>query len=153
MTVTLAHERYVAVSDPMKYNQSNLDPKTQIIRALMYAIPVIVLSIVYNIPFFLCFHLEEKYGKLEVVVTELRKNPLFIRYYINWTRCFVSGIIPFATLFYYNFRFYSIIRKASERKRKLTVKNRASVRKTEDKERNMAILMFGIIAIFLICHR
>ena len=24
MTVTLAHERYVAVSDPMKYNQSNL---------------------------------------------------------------------------------------------------------------------------------
>ena len=153
MTVTLAHERYVAVRDPMKYNQSNLNPKTQMLRALMYAIPVMVFSIVYNIPFFMCFRLEEKVDRLAVVVTELRQNPLFIRYYINWTRCFVSGIVPFATLFYYNLRFYKIIRKASARKRKLTVKNRASVRKTEDKERNMAIVMFGIIALFLTCHR
>ena len=156
MTVTLAHERYVAVRDPMKYNQSNLNPKTQSLRAMMYAIPVIVFSILYNVPFFLCFRLEranENIGKFAVVVTELRQNPLFIRYYINWTRCLVSGVIPFLTLFYYNLRFYKIIRKASIRKRNLTVKNRASVKKTEDKERNMAILMFGIVVIFLICHR
>ena len=153
MTVTLAHERYVAVRDPMKYNQSNLNPRSQTLRVLMYGLPVMVFSVAYNIPFFLCFYLEEHSGGLNVAVTELRRNPLFVRYYINWTRCFISGILPFGALFYYNFQFYKIIKKNSERKRKLQHGNSSSTRKTEDKERNMAIVMFGIVAIFLICHR
>ena len=157
MVVALAHERYLAVRNPVKYNQSNVNPRTQSQRVMMYALPVVIFSIAYNIPFFLCFYIDEKPdGEIHVGVTDLRKNPLFVRYYINWTRFFVSGIIPFCTLFYYNFRFYNIIKLNSDRKRRLqTVRNtgHCAIRKTEDKERNMAIVMFGIVAIFLICHR
>ena len=153
MTVTLAHERYLAVGDPVKYNRSNLDPRSQMLRVYIYALPVILFSIAYNIPFFMCFYIDENLDGIKVSVTELRKNPLFVQYYINWTRFLVSGVIPFGALFYYNFRFYKIIKKQSERKRKLQSANRATNKKVEDKERNMAIVMFGIVAIFLICHR
>ena len=155
MTIALAHERYLAVSNPVKYNQSSLNPKSQTIRVLTYVISVVIFSIVYNIPFFLCFYIEEDEmtNILNVKVTDLRKDSMFVRYYINWTRFFVSGIIPFGTLFYYNFRFYKVIKKNSDRRRKLQVGGRTSNKKIEDKERNMAIVMFGIVAIFLICHR
>ena len=155
MTIALAHERFLAVYNPVKYNQSSLNPKSQTIRVLTYVISVMIFSIVYNIPFFLCFFIEEDEmtNILKVKVTDLRKDSMFVRYYINWTRFLVSGIIPFGTLFYYNFMFYKVIKKNSDRRRKLQVGGRTQNKKIEDKERNMAIVMFGIVAIFLICHR
>ena len=155
MIVALAHERYLAVRDPVKYNQSTVTSRSQFLRVMTYALPVVLFSIAYNIPFFLCFYIDEKPNDngIQIGVTQLRKNPLFVQYYINWTRCFVSGVIPFCTLFYYNFRFYKIIQLNSDRKRRLQSPSQCAVRKTEDKERNMAIVMFGIVALFLICHR
>ena len=36
-------------------------------------------------------------------VTNLRDNPDYIRYYINWTRLVTTGIIPVALLIYFNY--------------------------------------------------
>ena len=40
---------------------------------------------------------------IDFKVTELRDNPDYVNYYVNWTRLLTTGIIPMAALIYFNF--------------------------------------------------
>ena len=44
--------------------------------------------------------------ELSFDVTELRSDPDYIRFYINWTRLFTTGVIPMAALIYLNFNIF-----------------------------------------------
>ena len=59
MTVAIAHERYLAVRDPLKYSQYMKTPKYQSQRLRLYLFIVIVISVAFNIPHFI--ELEVKY--------------------------------------------------------------------------------------------
>ena len=53
MTVAIAHERYLAVRDPLKYSQHMKTPKLQGQRLRLYLFIVIIISIAFNIPHFI----------------------------------------------------------------------------------------------------
>ena len=59
MTVAIAHERYLAVRDPLKYSQHMKTPKLQGQRLRLYLFIVIVISVAFNIPHFI--ELEVRY--------------------------------------------------------------------------------------------
>ena len=59
MTVAIAHERYLAVRDPMKYSQYMKTPHAQVRRLRLYLFIVIVISVAFNIPHFI--ELEVRY--------------------------------------------------------------------------------------------
>ena len=92
-----------------------------------YVIPVIFLSVLLNIPKFM----ESKFiwepvpkedfnGTLDfdpanitdgddveyiigLGISDLREDPDYIRFYINWTRLITTGVLPFGALIYFNF--------------------------------------------------
>ena len=41
--------------------------------------------------------------KMEFEISELRDNPNYIHYYVNWTRLLTTGLIPMVMLIYFNF--------------------------------------------------
>ena len=53
MTVAIAHERYLAVRDPLKYSQLMKTPNVQCQRLRIYLVIVIVISVLFNVPHFL----------------------------------------------------------------------------------------------------
>ena len=59
MTVAIAHERYLAVRDPLKYSQHMKTPKLQSRRLKLYLFIVIFISVAFNVPHFI--ELEVKY--------------------------------------------------------------------------------------------
>ena len=36
-------------------------------------------------------------------ISDLREDPDYIRFYINWTRLITTGVLPFGALIYFNF--------------------------------------------------
>ena len=46
---------------------------------------------------------EEKVYEIGLGVSDLREDPEYIRYYINWTRLITTGLIPMGSLIYFNF--------------------------------------------------
>ena len=59
MTVAIAHERYFAVRDPLKYSQYMKTPGVQARRLRIYLATVIAISVLFNVPHFL--ELEVRY--------------------------------------------------------------------------------------------
>ena len=45
-------------------------------------------------------------------VTDLRNDPNYIRYYINWTRFLATGLGPMAALVFFNYSIFRGIRSA-----------------------------------------
>ena len=115
MTVGIAHERYLVVKNSIQLNdQSMSNTRSESFRLILYVLPVVLFSIVYNIPIFLCYEVQQTPSDnsthLKISFTELRKNNLFKMYYVHWTRLVISSIIPFCMLIYYNYVLYQMIK-------------------------------------------
>ena len=135
ITVALALERYRAVWRPVEYHNKykGVNPWKQIMKS--YVGPVLVFSMIFNIP--KCFETEfEEIPVLPLNVsdslnvtngttwyylvrpTEFRFNDTYVLLYSNIARLLVQGVIPFISLSFLNYRIYWVIK----RRRKL--KNR-----------------------------
>ena len=66
MTVAIAHERYLAVKDPLQYSQHMKTPKLQAQRLKLYLFVVIAISVVVNVPHFI--ELEVRYVDTSLIV-------------------------------------------------------------------------------------
>ena len=110
--------RYIAVHNPVDYSQSNNDANATRKRFAKYLLPVIVVSILFNIPKFL----EAKIKMLKegdvgynnvttaaIDVTDLRIHPTYA-IYTNWSQSLVLGFIPAAFLVYFNTKIYLDVR-------------------------------------------
>lgn len=92
------------------------DARASFRRLLQYLIPVVIFSVIFNVPKF--FESEYQYDRnstdpeaeLYLEVTDFRKNPNYAIYYNNWTRLIVLGIIPFCLLVYFNSKIYKDIK-------------------------------------------
>ena len=91
----------------------------------------------------------------ELVVTELRKNPYYARFYNTLVRLFFLGILPFALLAYFNYNIYNGMRLPPVLLQ-LSSLHHAISRTPSDarriQENEAARILLGIIAVFLICH-
>ena len=115
-----------------------------------YVVPVVFLAILLNVPKFLEARFEwtnstNVNGSLEYelsyTITELRDDPNYIQFYINWTRLITTGIIPMSALIYFNFGIFRGIQMTHERVKKKN-KQRAG-------EMNLATMLLCIGNFFI----
>ena len=135
MTLAIAHERYVAVKDPMYYMRAgSQSPRT---RLLLYVIPAIIVSVGFNVPRFLVFNLVQRNTAnttnpnddatlatasamttttpavdyaIVVELTELGNNKSYLFYYTYLANTGLFGIIPFGLLIFFNSLTYASLR-------------------------------------------
>ena len=72
MTVAIAHERYLAIRDPLKYSEGMKTPNVQSNRLKIYLFLVIAIAVAFNIPHFL--DLEIKYVDLSLYTNSTKAN-------------------------------------------------------------------------------
>lgn len=118
ITVTLALERFRAVWRPVEYHNKCKGANPWARVTTTYIIPVLIFSVVFNIP---------KLLEVEFVVksfedgnrtlaspTKLRLDDYYVIFYVNAARLLVQGIIPFSLLSFLNYRIYWVIRRRRE---------------------------------------
>ncbi|TRY78311.1 hypothetical protein TCAL_05014 [Tigriopus californicus] len=111
MVVAIAFERFLAVCRPYEYRaMSTTQSVTK--RVLKLSGPVFVIAFLINIPKFFETKLKETMNndtqtlQVSYVVTRLRKNPIYINYYVNWFRLLGTGVLPMLALIYLNINIY-----------------------------------------------
>ena len=87
--------------------------RAQVKRFLKYLLPVVLFSILINIPKFFDVHSKhnDETERLEFHMTEFRLHPDYMIYYIGVAKLIVTVIIPFVTIMFLNARTYLIIYK------------------------------------------
>lgn len=114
-TVSLGLERYVAVCFPLVHRDLAYTYSVSM-RVAAYAVPVVVLSVAVNIPKFLETrvviertqdpHTGQNVTNYSFDVTELRDNPVYIKFYMNLALTVILGIAPFVALIFFNIKIY-----------------------------------------------
>ena len=81
--------------------------------------------------------------------TDLRKNSIYLTYYINLATFFVIGLIPLTLISYYNYNVYQGMKLrtkiAEDRQRKISIQRSVH-------EHDSAKVLGGIVLLFMICH-
>ncbi|XP_023330932.1 FMRFamide receptor [Eurytemora carolleeae] len=150
MTVSLSIERYWAVCQPTNYRSANLS-ETQCKRVLKYLVPVILLSVLLNLPKFLetSVQYDPEEEKIHYNVTELRKDPTYIWYttvMYSFHPLLTTELGPILTLSSLNLFIYSAIRSTKQR---FVGHNQG---RSGHGELNLASVIIIIVLIFVICH-
>lgn len=134
VVVSIAYERFVAVCRPFAYRVA-INTQSPIARSFRLLLPAVILAILINIP---------KYFETQTVVTtqtmngtngampvnvtivhytvtELRRNPTYIHYYINWFNFLSTGLIPVGLLIFLNGSIYAKIVETTRLREKCRV--------------------------------
>ena len=92
--------------------------------------------------------------------TEIRLSKYYILWYVNVANFVVTGAIPFISLAVLNCKIYQIIQKSQKESLQLmtsramsTINGNTQHQKTQKaEERRQAIVLFGIVIAFFLCH-
>ena len=84
--------------------------------ALKSTVPVIVFSVIFNLPKFFEWDIKESTMtnpetnmteiKIRILPTDLRLNDNYVYYYVYWLRFLVTGLIPLVSLAFLNLAIY-----------------------------------------------
>ena len=82
--------------------------------AFKYTVPVVLMSILFNLPKFYEWKIEEMLENetnsteinIELIPTDLRLNDYYVYYYVNIARLVVSGLVPLVSLAVLNLAIY-----------------------------------------------
>jgi len=151
-TVSVALERFVSVVHPRLWVSS--------FSSIVYIIPTILLSIVWNIPRFNELYTcvkrgNESFKASEVVInttteeysiclTDLRKDPRYIKNYILLANFFFMAFLPFMILIITNSLIYKTITNISQVNRKSTSRQK--------RDQSIAMILVGIVIVFGVCN-
>merc|ERR1719270_1335095 len=179
LTVMIACERYLAVCHPIAYRQMNISSSSKQ-RLSVYLIPVLLVSILLNIPKFLEtefisqrvpidegtsgnqnndtteIYIEYEY-EISVELSPLRTNPVYLKYYTFLTRLLVTGIIPISGLLFFNLNIYLGLKAARKRILNRPPASQAVFKGQKEKkkvsnETSFSLILLFIVAIFLCCQ-
>jgi hypothetical protein len=119
ITVGLAVERCHAVVTPSKYRSSELLRKTSIARLLKYTIPILLASIIFNLPsFFETRNVNNNNDDGKMAGHGSHSTIFYNFYYHLWykavARLLVVAVVPFSVFCVMNFRIYFAIKKIRE---------------------------------------
>ena len=95
----IIHFRYVSVHHPLDYNQAMNDPAGIRKRLFKYLFPVIMASVIFNLPKFFettahVVNYVNEFNETETTVhlnvTKMRVDPIYSSF-VNWSQLFVLG--------------------------------------------------------------
>ena len=169
LMMSITTERYLAVRNPLAY-RLGLVRYSSSLHLAVYILPALLLSVILNIPKFLETELvtvnmvDDSGASVQMIdynITDLRKDPDYIFYYINWTRFLATGFLPFVYLFLFNFLLVRHIRvKMSElpeqengdgiriHKSSEQVGAECTTRKSD----SSVIMLVVIVIVYLVCN-
>ena len=174
MTVVVAYERFSAVTHPITHRNSSRYASLNL-KALKYVSLVVILSILFGIPLFFAFTIENVDGKFIGLVDGkvygciapwLRTHKSFIIIYNNIVNLIITGVLPFAFLSFFYLKIYVSIkdgikaRDELEEGMKMTPASsqkcliQSQHSKFEEKRTEMvqSVILIWIVISFLICH-
>ena len=93
----------------------------------------------------------------QITVTDLRRNPNYSTYYINFAVLLFLGIIPLALLAYFNCVIYQHIKPPkillrSENRGSTSSHTSSQISNFNSHEKEMARVLIGIVIMFISCH-
>jgi len=144
LTITVSFERFLVVYFPLQSRRwLNYE------RARTYIILILLFSIVFNLPHIFDSKIEAdihpQFGQIYcIVVSDLRANKIYIDFYVHWMYLIFNGFIPFASLSFFNIMIYRRIRRAN--------KERMQLSRSEKREISLAVMLMGVVIVFLICN-
>jgi len=133
MTISVSVERYLVLYHPLG-NCHRKESKCCVMT--FHILPVIILSILINIPKFLDTKTGIDGDVTFITVTELRMSYEYSLYYVHWFRFILLGFGPFSVLLWLNGKIYFQMSRMSGLKQ----------------ERHYSIILLLIVVMFLICH-
>ncbi|CAB4070258.1 unnamed protein product [Lepeophtheirus salmonis] len=170
--IAIAFERFMAVCFPIKYRSISCTESVNL-RVAKHMTPVIVISVLINLPKFFETRLAEvstgidNKTEIDFEITELRANENYIYFYIHWGRLFGTGVIPMIVLLFLNMNIYFKIRstkraKASRRQGDSmalhsldsgkVVSKAATIIVPTKRDMKMALVLSLIVILFIVCH-
>jgi hypothetical protein len=182
MTMILALERYHALATPQaSHRKGSLCRslhtlknyfKTHWTRVIKYVGPVVIFATIFYIPKLFELRLVKQemcsqnqtgqhcWFQYDVQLAELRKNDLYILWYLNVTNLLITAAIPLLALAFLNFKIFKQLKRYVDRQpsvRKLDAENGpgAAHGKMQRKDKDMiqqTMVLFAIVILFLLCH-
>ena len=170
MTVLLAYERYKALTITLYEGNVNHMPHPWL-HLMKFVTPVICGVILYGLPKFWELELKSltihgsnnstqnphqnisNIAELEIVFSPLRQNRSYILWYITIGTTFMTNILPFSILVYFNSKIYFGLKRFSEMRRHLSTDTEApsTNQPTRQKEPNTTVLVV-MICMYLSCN-
>ena len=168
--IALASERYRAVTSPVEYR---IRRNTKVARKLMkYIMPVLAISVLYNIPKFYEIELDVTYQcyknnssnnlldtigepnkhnnctmKYTLAPTELRMNHTYLLWYTNISNLFITALLPIGVLLYLNLTVYLSSGKVLTRRSSIS-----SFQLQQSVDLKRTSILFSIFFVFLFCQ-
>ncbi|XP_040563388.1 FMRFamide receptor [Lepeophtheirus salmonis] len=145
-TLAISIERYRGITSPIR---SRTEPKQKLIK---YLIPVLLLSIGFNVPKMFESSLNEMkdLNNNTILVAQntwLSRNIAYTHYYKVWSDLILTTIIPLSVLIFCNGSIVVTIRKSRDIQISAT-----SANKRMKQEFALSMVLIGIVFVFFICH-
>ncbi|XP_059087497.1 FMRFamide receptor-like [Tigriopus californicus] len=147
VTTSVTIERYFAIVHPLKHFSA---------KKFLLLISAI-LAVLYNIPKF--YELERKVmnGTNVTVVSgsALRSNPIYVTYYIFWSKFILIEVIPYFIILVLNSLIIGKIWKSTQfRKRFVNCENEIDPDMTsrQKREANLGVVLISISILFILCQ-
>ena len=175
MTVILALDRYNALFKPAKYNSTIRTTSHPIIYVLRYTVPIIFLSVVFNIPKYFDLEIKESVHSNEtnstymatsnhsttyiLVDTDLRRNQTYVFWYVNVANFLVTCLIPLVSLIYLNGNLYqrrkNFLQQQIQRRQGPWPNvglRRQKIVVSVTHHTQQTIILHAVVIVFVVCH-
>ena len=147
LMVCLAHQGYLITMNMRKY-ESMLSCRTSrqemIIR---YMLPVVLCSVLINIPRFFCYRLVNIRDSYQVEKTEVRKNFHFVVLYDNFVCNVLTVFAPITMILFFNWNIYLFLEEKGQEMEDWDMDSNIY-----KKNKTHIDILFIIIVLFVICH-
>ena len=147
LMVCLAHQGYLITMNMRKYESMLAFRKRCQKMTVRYMLPVVLCSLLINIPRFFCYRIVNNENSYQVVRTEVRKNFHFVVLYDNFVCNVLTMFAPITLLLFFNWNIYLFLDKKGKEIEDWDMDS--SIYK---KNKTHIDILFIIIALFVICH-
>ena len=157
MTLAITYERYLAVSDPTSYRVLTIDGEAQKQRLYLYLVPIIFVTILFNIPQFFAFKLNINSENNSInLVLDLGCDKRYRLYYEFIATTCLFGILPFSVLIFLSFKTIKILKRYNnQRQSQVALQNDVSKKPHVEKyryEEKITRMNIVLVLLFLAAH-
>ncbi|TRY69570.1 hypothetical protein TCAL_07634 [Tigriopus californicus] len=149
VTMAISIERYLGVCYPV---QSRTRPRRHLI---IYLIPVVLFAVGFNLPKAFETKVVEvqdgnNHTRFQAMNSNFSTNTNYTHYYKVWSNLIVTTVIPLSVLIFCNVGIFVTLRKS--RKSMFGVSNQRRQTVQQKNENGLAIILVGIVLVFMVCH-
>lgn len=110
-TVSLAHQAYLLTWQYEEYNIMSSSSELLKKHTMAYAIPILIVSGVINVPRWFSYRLEKTKDGYKVMENEIEKNFYYVIYYENFVLNVLTVFVPITLLIFFNWSVLNFIKK------------------------------------------